>query len=93
MSAAPEFTPLDFPEDRVRHILVHTFGELPPLRADTPLAALGFQPAHAVILVHQAELAGLSFPRSIDFARIVTVGDFAAACETGGVVLAGDLGG
>ncbi len=84
MLVPSESNSLDPHEDLIFRILVNVFGVVPRLRGSTPLSAIGFQPAHAVILVHQAELAGLSFPSEIDFTQVDTVQDFAASCAPGG---------
>jgi hypothetical protein len=73
-------------EEQIQRILLTVFGEVPLLRGDTPLTSLGFQPEHAVMLVHQAESVGVSCPRDLDFARVVTVQDFTEACASGSLM-------
>ena len=54
------------------------------MRRDTPLLSLGFQPSHAVLLAYLAKVAGLAIPTDDNFESVVTVGDFATACLSGG---------
>ena len=62
-------------------ILSEAFGDLPHIRPDTPLASLGFEDCHAVLLAHLARIHGLTVPGDREFVSIRTVGDLSAACE------------
>jgi hypothetical protein len=84
MSIPRETTSSEFIEEVIIGILVDAYGEIPSVRRDTPLLSLGFQPSHAVLLAYLAKVAGLAIPTDDSFESVVTVGDFATACLSGG---------
>lgn len=75
----------EFSDVAISNLLAHVYGDIPQLRGDTPLAALGFQPGNAVFLAHQAKIAGLSTLSDSSFEPMLTVEDFAIACRVDGL--------
>lgn len=84
MSAPHQTTSSEFIEESIFDIVKDVFGDIPLMRADTPLLALGFQPSHAVLLAHLSKVAGLNVPTDHDFTSMNTIGDFAGVCHSGG---------
>ncbi len=67
------------PPASVVSFFTDAFGALPPLRVDTPLHALGYEPIDAVVLAHMAQQ--LNPPVHVTDVQVVnmhTVGDWAA---------------
>ena len=81
MSNTGQAAPVEFNDAAISNLLSHVYGDIPRLRGDTPLAALGFQPGNAVFLAHQAKIAGLSTLSDSSFEAMLTVEDFAIACR------------
>ncbi len=84
MSAPHQTTSSEFIEEVILDIVKDAFGDLPLIRVDTPLLSLGFQPSHAVLLAYLSQVAGLTVPTDHDFASVITIGDLAAVCHSGG---------
>lgn len=61
--------------DRITGLLHEAYGPLPPLRWDTPLSAMNFQPSDAVVISYLARVRSLYVPTDSDFAGIHTVGE------------------
>jgi hypothetical protein len=81
MSITGQAASAEFSDAEISNLLTHVYGDIPRLRGDTPLAALGFQPGNAVFLAHQAKIAGLSTLSDSSFRAMLTVEDFAIACR------------
>lgn len=81
MSITGQAASAEFNDAEICNLLAHVYGDIPRLRNDTPLAALGFQQGNAVFLAHQAKIAGLSTLCDRSFKAILTVGDLAVACR------------
>lgn len=61
--------------DQIADLLCEAYGPLPSLRPDTPLSALNFQPADAVVLCYLAKQHDFCVPTDSEFSTVVTVGD------------------
>ena len=84
MSIPRETTSSELIEEVVVSILVKAYGEIPSVRRDTPLLSLGFQTSHAALLAYLAKVSGLVIPTDDNFESVVTIGDFASVCFSGG---------
>lgn len=63
----------------VVEFLSSLYGELPPLRLDSPLTALNFRSSDAAVIAHGAMSFGSGLLTDSDFSSIQTVGDLANA--------------
>ncbi len=63
----------------VVELLSSLYGELPPLRLDSPLTALNFRSSDAAVIAHGAMSTGNSCITDTEFTKIQTVGDLVKA--------------
>lgn len=61
--------------DHITGLLHEAYGPLPPMRWDTPLSAVNFQPSDAVVISYLAGMHNLRIPSDSDFTGINTVGE------------------
>lgn len=81
MSNTGQAASAEFNDAEISNLLTLVYGDIPRLRRDTPLAALGFHPGNAVFLAHQAKVTGVSTLSDSSFEAIRTVGDLSVACS------------
>lgn len=66
--------------EQLIQLLAAVCGEIPAVRDDTPLSALGLRPENIVVLAYQSHIAGLANLQDSDFDGVVTVGELASVC-------------